>query len=74
MSLMIAYLYFVYSLQLLVPKAFKQESGSPCPRMSTLTLIKTLTFFLVVPSGIRDAKCDANELEILPLMKRFLTS
>jgi hypothetical protein len=73
-SLMIAYLSFAHSLQFLVPKVFTQESGSPCHRMSTLTLMKSLTFFLVVPSGIRDAKCDAKESELLPLMKRFLTS
>jgi hypothetical protein len=35
------------------PKVFTQESGSPCHRMLTLTLMKSLTFFLVVPSGIR---------------------
>jgi hypothetical protein len=52
----------------------KRVSGSPCHRMSTLTLMKSLTFFLVVPSGIRDAKCDAKESELLPLMKRFLMS
>jgi hypothetical protein len=42
--------------------------------MSTLTLTKSLTFFLVVPSGTRDVKCDAKESELLLLMKRFLTS
>ncbi len=74
MSLMIAYLSFAHNLQLLVPKVFTQESGSPCHRMSTLTLTKSLTFFLAVPSGTRDAKCEAKESELLLLMKRFLMS
>jgi hypothetical protein len=65
---------FTHSLQLLVPKVFTQESGSPCHRMSTLTLTKSLTFFLVVPSGTRDVKCNAKESELLLLMKRFLMS
>ena len=44
-------------------------------RMLTLTLTKSLTFFLLaVPSGTRDAKCDAKELKLLSLMKRFFTS
>jgi hypothetical protein len=39
-----------------------------------LILTKSLTFFLTVPSGIREAKCEAKESELLSLMKRFLTS
>jgi hypothetical protein len=35
--------------------------------------MKSSTFFLAVPSGTRDAKCNENELELLPLMKRFLS-
>jgi hypothetical protein len=37
--------------------------------MSTLTLMKSLTFLLVVPSGIRDAKCNAKECSAMHLFK-----
>jgi len=73
-SLMMAYRSFEHSLQALVPKVCRQESGSPCQRISILILTKSLTFFLIVPSGTSAAKCEANESELLSLMNRFLTS